>query len=223
LRLSIMAGAAGRLRPVRAPQPVGDSHPAAVGQDEPSFGSLLRSLRRRARMTQGVLAERAGVSVATIGALEEDRRRRPYPHTVAALADALGLEADERAALEAVVPLHPRTLELPSNGGTLEDTAHGTDEPARAPTLPELPTPLTPLVGRDADVAVATERLRQRARLLTLTGPGGVGKTRLALQIAAEARAHFPDGVAFVPLAPLADAGLVPPTGRGTGCEAGSE
>ena len=80
---------------------MGDDRPAPVSQEQPSFGSLLRRLRLQARLTQEVLAERAGVSVATIGALEEERRRQPYPHTVAALAEALRLSGDERAALEA--------------------------------------------------------------------------------------------------------------------------
>ena len=73
-----------------------------------------------------------------------------------------------------------------------------------------LPTPLTSLVGREADVATARRMvLEEGVRLLTLTGPGGVGKTRLALRIAEEIAAAFPDGCAFVPLAPISDPALV--------------
>jgi transcriptional regulator with XRE-family HTH domain len=63
------------------------------------FAAQLRLLRLRAGLTQEALAQRAGVSVATIGAIEEGQRRRPYPHTLRALADSLELSVTDRAAL----------------------------------------------------------------------------------------------------------------------------
>ncbi len=79
--------------------------------------------------------------------------------------------------------------------------------------VPLLPVPSTPLVGRERELATALALLAEpEVRLLTLVGPGGVGKTRLALAVAARAAAGFADGVAFVPLAPIADPGLVLPT-----------
>ncbi len=76
-----------------------------------------------------------------------------------------------------------------------------------------LPVPATPFLGREAELAAVVELLTgDGLRLLTLTGPGGTGKTRLALQAAAEASESFPDGVFWVPLASLRDPELVLPT-----------
>jgi predicted ATPase/class 3 adenylate cyclase/Flp pilus assembly protein TadD len=75
-----------------------------------------------------------------------------------------------------------------------------------------LPIAATPLVGRGRELAELTELLRAETRLVTVTGAGGSGKTRLALQVAAELADEFRDGVFFVPLAPIQEAALVAPT-----------
>src|SRR4051812_3947879 len=81
-----------------------------------------------------------------------------------------------------------------------------------SPAWGALPTPLTALIGRDAEVAAARVLLvEDGVRLLGLTGPGGVGKTRLALRIAEDVAAAFADGVVYVPLAPIGDPDLVLP------------
>ncbi|HLB19663.1 MAG TPA: adenylate/guanylate cyclase domain-containing protein, partial [Gaiellaceae bacterium] len=73
-----------------------------------------------------------------------------------------------------------------------------------------LPVPATPFLGREPELEKVSEYLaRDAIRMLTLTGPGGTGKTRLALQAAAEASDHYPDGIWWVPLAPLRDSSLL--------------
>src|SRR5256885_132447 len=77
-------------------------------------------------------------------------------------------------------------------------------------TSHNLPAQLTPLIGREQEVAAACTFLRQPGiRLLTITGTGGVGKTRLGLQVATDLLEDYADGVCFVSLAPLSDSGLV--------------
>lgn len=81
------------------------------------------------------------------------------------------------------------------------DAATGQPTPASPP-----PVPLTRTIGRDAEIAEVVDLVaRQRVRLVTLTGPGGIGKSRLALEIAARVRDAFPEGVHLIPLEPLAD------------------
>jgi predicted ATPase/DNA-binding CsgD family transcriptional regulator len=82
--------------------------------------------------------------------------------------------------------------------------------PSQAPNAAHIPATLTSFIGRDREVAaVAAFLARPDIRLLTLTGPGGIGKTRLALQIAADLAEDFPDGVVFIPLASIRDPDLV--------------
>jgi transcriptional regulator with XRE-family HTH domain len=108
---------------------------ASGGQPElPSLARQLRRLRQRAALSQEELAARAGVSVSTIRALEEAQRRRSHPHTLVALADALGLSNNERAGL----------LELASRSSAQTEAMGPT--PTRSedsrPNTPPVPMPI---------------------------------------------------------------------------------
>jgi predicted ATPase/DNA-binding CsgD family transcriptional regulator/DNA-binding XRE family transcriptional regulator len=161
----------------------------------PTFGELLRRHRAAAGLTQAALAARAGLSARGVSDLERGARRAPYARTVRRLARALRLSAADRARLEAVVPR--RAAARPSPPAPPRSVAGN------------LPTPPTSFIGRERELA-EVRRLLGQARLVTLTGAGGVGKTRLALEVARSVQADYPDGVWLVELAALADPALVP-------------
>lgn len=160
----------------------------------PTFASLLRRYREAAGLTQEQLAARAGLSARGISDLERGVRQSPRRETVSLLAGALELSSYQRGLLEAAA--HPAT-----------DVAR----PKAIPTPPHnLPAQLTPPIGREREARIAAEALRRSdTRLLTLTGPGGVGKTCLALEMARDALERFEDGVFAVMLAGLREPALV--------------
>jgi predicted ATPase/DNA-binding XRE family transcriptional regulator len=151
---------------------------------------ILKRLRAAAGMTQEELADRAGISARTVSDVERGLRTVVHGDTARRLAPALGLHDAERAKFEAVAR------------GFVDDTRQ----------LGDLPVPPTRLLGRARELETITARLQDlQVRLLTLTGPGGIGKTRLALEAAALAEGTFGGRVFFVALGELREPSLVAP------------
>jgi len=160
---------------------------------ESTFGDLLRRLRSDAGLTQEQLAEGAGLSVRAISDLERGVNRYPYRATVESLTRALGLES---AAAEAL--------------WTRAQRRRGPQK-TRVGARAALPVPPTSILGREREVGLVLHLIRwEGIRLVTLTGAGGVGKTRLAQEITQELENDFAGGCAFVSLAAVGGAELVP-------------
>lgn len=160
-----------------------------------SFGDLLREHRLAANLSQEALAERSGLSVRGISDLERGARTHPYPETIKMLANALHLGEDELNTLREAARRRSRAA-LPRSAQGLTAA---------------LPAPLTRLIDRETEVARVSDLLHDESvRLVTLTGPGGVGKTRLALAVADELNGTFSGGKIFVDLATLERSASVP-------------
>jgi predicted ATPase/DNA-binding SARP family transcriptional activator len=203
--------------------------------DAPLMGPAAAEPGRLASLRLAVLEERIEVDLETgghatvIGELEALTAEHPYRERMVAqlmlalyrsgrqadaleafrrarraLVEDLGLDPRrELQALEAAVLAQDPALDLPA-----APASQATPEPAR----PLLPVPLTPLLGREADVETAVALLAEPGvRLLTLTGPGGIGKTRLGLELARRLAPRFEDGARFVPLGAIAEPGRVVP------------
>jgi transcriptional regulator with XRE-family HTH domain len=169
-----------------------------------TFGRWLQRRRRALDLTQAELAHRAGYAEATLRKIEADELR-PSKELAARLAEHLDLAPAERAGFvhfargRALVP----ELPVPASGVPLP-------EPVGSARATGLPLPPTTLIGRERVTAIIRELLeRKEVRLVTLTGPPGVGKTRLGLHVAADICDEFSDGVVFVPLAVIRDPALV--------------
>lgn len=190
------------------------SHPPSspVSTLPDSFGAALRFLRKRARLTQEELGRAVGYSREQIARLENGSRL-PDLAVIAALFVPMLLGERERGLMEQFLALAGQTrrdiqVTITHNRETriqlVQEAATATDRPRYRP-----PAPLLPLLGRRAEVEDLVARL-QTARLITLVGAPGIGKTRLALEVGHAALGHFTDGVVFISLAEVTTAADIP-------------
>lgn len=168
---------------------------------------MVRRFRVAAALSQEALAERSGISARAVSDLERGLRSTPRLETVRLLADALSLSATDRAMLLSAA--RPETVQPPASRNS-SGSKTGSSGPMVIPSrLQTLPVPPTRLIGRELIVEQVTGLLRRDdGRLVTLVGPGGVGKTRLAIAVAsALSDGDGPEAV-FVDLSPVTEPGL---------------
>lgn len=165
---------------------------------EPSFGRWVHARRRALDLTQDELARQVGCSLVMIQKVESDARR-PSRQIAERIADCLKIDGEQRAA---VISLARGEQYVDPQGRDIADDP--SDRLPRAPN--KLPIPLTPLIGRKQELAtLGSALLNGDVRLLTLIGAPGIGKTRLALEIARRVQAAFTHGTAFIALASITD------------------
>ena len=180
-----------------------------------SFGTWVRHRRRALDLTQQELARRVGCSVSLIFKIESDERR-PSRQITELLAEQLEIPPDQRTLfmkiarqavgfqhLDSVMP--PFHEARPAKAARLSMPEVVTDshqnDSETGPGQRPLPIPLTPLIGREHELRAIHQQLQDpTCRLLTLIGPGGVGKTRLSLEVANQLQAAFENGACFVSL-----------------------
>lgn len=161
-----------------------------------TFGAWLRGQRTAYKLTREEFAQRVGCSVSALRKIESGERR-PSTQIAELMANCLDVPQAERSTFVRV-----------ARGELSVDRLHPRPKPVATPNISSpkanLPVFPTPLIGREREVDQLSELVRNpECRLLTLVGPGGIGKTRLAVETAAHAQDAFADGVCFVSLAPV--------------------
>src|SRR5512139_3742787 len=171
-----------------------------------TFGEWLRQQRSQLKLTREQFAERVGCSVALLRKIE-DGERRPSVQIAELMAICLNIPPAERSTFVKVARGELNLERLPP---ILKPVTASTA--ARPPLRVNLPVLPTPLIDRQREVEELSRLLRDpQCRLVTLVGPGGIGKTRLAIATASQVQDAFPDGVYFVPLASTSSARFIVP------------
>ena len=163
-----------------------------------SFGAWIRQKRRALDLTQKALADQVGCAEITLRRMEADEYK-PSRELALVLFEKLGIPEPERTEW---VRFARGLAEYPNNGSSSQTREQKNN----------LPIPLTSFIGREKEIETVKQLIASHdgSRLLTLTGAGGSGKTRLALEVATKSRDVFRDGVWFIEFAPLVDPALAP-------------
>ncbi len=160
-----------------------------------TFGKWLRQQRRTLDLTQEAFADQIGCARITLRRIESDALK-PSKELALILLEKVGIPKSER---QAWLPFTRGLADLP-----IKQTS-----PSPKVLRNNLPAPLTNFIGREKEQAEIIHLIAKN-RLVTLTGSGGVGKTRLSIQVASELLSEYPMGIWLVELAPLTDSALVP-------------
>jgi predicted ATPase/transcriptional regulator with XRE-family HTH domain len=188
---------------------------AITPQNFGTFGELLHYLRERAELSQRELALQVGYHYSYISRIEKNERFPDIAVLKAQFIPAMGLEEEPDWAGRLLELAETRDKTSPPSSVVsvppyLVPEKETEPEPSAANSLP---IPLTPLLGRENEVAALKETLlRHGIRLVTIIGPPGVGKTRLALHIAEQVFDQFTDGAVFIDLSPITNVEQVLPT-----------
>jgi predicted ATPase/DNA-binding XRE family transcriptional regulator/TolA-binding protein len=165
------------------------------------FGEWLKRRRKELDLTQVELAKRAGCSVPALRKIEAGERR-PSKQLAGLLARSLDIPSEDQTTFIRVARGELNVERLGSSARVL--AVQATQAPPPSTPSINLPVLLTPFFGRSSELTALSQLLGDpRCRLLTLVGPGGIGKTRLAIEAASRYKDLFTDGIWFVPLAPL--------------------
>lgn len=173
-----------------------------------TFGEWLRDQRTARKLTREEFANRIGCSVAMLRKIE-DGERRPSMQIAELIANLLEIDSGDRGTFIKVARGQLTTDRLPPVSKLTSHPISSHTQTASRVNLPALPTPL---IGRGRELDELSQLLKDsQCRLVTLTGPGGIGKTRLSLEAASQCQNDFADGVYFVPLASISSSRLVVP------------
>ncbi len=179
-------------------------------EDNPGFfGEWIKNRRRSLDLTQEELAERTGCSVSALRKYESGERR-PSKQLAVLLAESLEVpESDQDVFIG--VARGGLSIERLSNSDQIKSTAHLIQQ-GRKSSISWIPEAATPLVGREVELNALESMLRDpRCRMVTLVGPGGIGKTRLAVEAACRLKEFFSGRAQFISLASInSSAHLVP-------------
>ena len=175
----------------------------------PCFSEWLKQRRQQLDLTQEQLAQRANCSVFAIRKMESGERR-PSRQLARMLAGSLEIHCEDQAVF---IQVARGEVSMERLAPLVRTPSHDSRPAAQSSPLPvNLPKALTPFIGREPELSALGQLLCDpQCLLLTIVGPGGIGKTRLAVEAANLCKAHFPDGVWFVPLAALNSSALLIP------------